>query len=63
KILDWVDQLNEIDTTGVEPLIHLSAEQNVMREDIPTDHLAHDKALLNAPKKDSDYFRVPKVMD
>jgi aspartyl-tRNA(Asn)/glutamyl-tRNA(Gln) amidotransferase subunit C len=63
RILDWVEQLNEVDTTGVEPLTHMSEEVNVMREDEPQQPLPHDKALLNAPKKDSDYFRVPKVLD
>ncbi|MDX2191226.1 MAG: Asp-tRNA(Asn)/Glu-tRNA(Gln) amidotransferase subunit GatC [Bacteroidota bacterium] len=63
KILDWMDELNEVDTTNVEPLIHMSAELNVFREDKVGEHLDHKKALLNAPKKDSDYFRVPKVIE
>jgi aspartyl-tRNA(Asn)/glutamyl-tRNA(Gln) amidotransferase subunit C len=58
-----MDKLNECDTTGVEPLIHLSSELNVFREDIQLPHLNHQNALLNAPKKDSDYFRVPKVIE
>ena len=63
NILDWVDQLRELDTTGVEPLIHLSEETNVMRKDIAHNELSHDEALKNAPRKDSDYFRVPKVLE
>lgn len=63
KILNWMEQLNEINTEGVEPLIHMSVEVNVLREDIVHQHLEHKKALLNAPKKDSDYFRVPKVIE
>lgn len=63
KILSWMEKLNEINTDGVEPLIHMSAEINVFREDIVQPHLNHKKALLNAPKKDSDYFRVPKVIE
>lgn len=62
-ILNWVDKLNEIDTSQVEPLIHMSAEINVLREDVAQEPLPHDKGLLNAPKKDSDYFRVPKVLE
>lgn len=63
NILDWMEKLNELDTEGVEPLIHMSAELNVLREDIALDPLPHAQALTNAPKKDSDYFRVPKVIE
>lgn len=63
KILDWMDKLNEVDTSNVEPLTHMSAELNVFREDVVQPHLDHKKALVNAPKKDSDYFRVPKVIE
>ena len=63
NILEWVDQLRELDTTGVEPLIHLSEEVNVMRKDVAHNELTHDEALKNAPRKDSDYFRVPKVLE
>lgn len=63
EILDWVEKLNEIDTEGVEPLTNMSAEQNVLREDAAGEPLSHERGLLNAPKKDSDYFRVPKVME
>lgn len=63
EILDWVEKLNELDTEGVEPLTNMSAEQNVLREDQPKEPLSHERGLRNAPKKDSDYFRVPKVME
>lgn len=63
KILDWVDQLRELDTEHVEPLIHMSEEVNVLREDVARNQITHDEALSNAPKKDSDYFRVPKVLE
>lgn len=63
EILDWVEKLNELDTEGVEPLTNMSAEQNVLREDEPKEPLSHERGLRNAPKKDSDYFRVPKVME
>ena len=63
QILDWVEQLNEIDTTGVEPLTTMSSEVNVMREDKAGNHLSHEAGLKNAPKRDSDYFRVPKVLE
>lgn len=63
KILDWVEKLNELDTEGVEPLTTMSHEVNVMRDDIVKPHLSHERALKNAPKKDADYFRVPKVLE
>lgn len=63
KILTWVEKLNEIDTSQVEPLTHLTDEVNVLREDEVKEHLPHDRGLLNAPKKDKDYFRVPKVLE
>ena len=62
-IITWVEKLDEIDTEGVEPLTTMSHEVNAIREDELKPHLSHEKALLNAPKKDSDYFRVPKVLE
>ena len=63
KILNWVDKLSELDTENIEPLTHMTAEVNVMREDVVQNTITHEEALLNAPKKDSDYFRVPKVLE
>lgn len=63
NIVNWVEKLNEVDTEGVEPLTTMSHEINAMREDEAKEHLPHDRALLNAPKKDADYFRVPKVIE
>lgn len=63
QILDWVDQLNELDTASVDPLTTMSSEVNVMREDKAGLHLGHEAGLKNAPKRDSDYFRVPKVLE
>jgi aspartyl-tRNA(Asn)/glutamyl-tRNA(Gln) amidotransferase subunit C len=63
NILDWMEVLNKVDTENVKPLTHMSAEINVLREDVVKDGLSHQDALLNAPKKDSDYFRVPKVLE
>jgi aspartyl-tRNA(Asn)/glutamyl-tRNA(Gln) amidotransferase subunit C len=62
KILDWMDKLNEVNTENVEPLIHMSSEMNVLREDEMHNSLKHEEALSLAPKKDSDYFRVPKFL-
>jgi len=63
EILTWVEQLNEVDTDGVEPLTNMSHEVNVFRDDEVGEHLDHDKALKNAPKKDKDFFRVPKFLN
>ncbi|MEB2780612.1 Asp-tRNA(Asn)/Glu-tRNA(Gln) amidotransferase subunit GatC [Algoriphagus persicinus] len=63
QILDWVEQLNEVDTEDVAPLTTMSSEVNDMREDKVGHQLAHESGLKNAPKRDSDYFRVPKVME
>ena len=63
QILDWVEQLNEVNTEAVEPLTTMSSEVNVLREDVVGEHLSRERGLQNAPKKDSDYFRVPKVLE
>ena len=63
SVLEWMDKLNEINTDDVEPLIHMSLETNVLRQDNPKQDISHEEALTNAPKKDSNYFRVPKVID
>jgi aspartyl-tRNA(Asn)/glutamyl-tRNA(Gln) amidotransferase subunit C len=62
RILDYIDQLNELDTSNIEPLIYLTPNQNILREDEVKEVLKKEEALANAPKKDSDYFRVPKVI-
>ena len=62
KILAFVDKLSELDLEGVEPLVYLTEEGNVLRKDVVKTEVSKDKALSNAPDKDSDYFRVPKVM-
>jgi aspartyl-tRNA(Asn)/glutamyl-tRNA(Gln) amidotransferase subunit C len=62
-IVEWVDKLNEVNTDGVEPLTTMTYEINVFREDEVKEHLDHNRALVNAPKKDDNYFRVPKVLE
>ncbi len=63
RILSFVESLNEVNTDGIEPLIYLNDETNVLRKDEVHQDITHADALKNAPKKDSDYFRVPKVID
>jgi aspartyl-tRNA(Asn)/glutamyl-tRNA(Gln) amidotransferase subunit C len=63
RIISFMDILSELPTDNVEPLIFMNEEVNVLREDIPVVSLTQKEALKNAPKKDSDYFRIPKVLD
>lgn len=63
RMLGFVEKLNELDTKGVEPLIYMTDETNVLREDDVKTTITQKEALLNAPKKDSDYFKVAKVID
>lgn len=63
KIVGFMGKLSEIPTDGIEPLVYMSNEVNVLREDIPEVTITQAEALKNAPKKDSDYFRIAKVLD
>ena len=62
EILVMVEKLNELDTSGVEPLIYISTEENVLRADEIKNQLPREQALKNAPQQDGEYFLVPKVM-
>ena len=65
RVLGFVEKLNEVDTKGVEPLIFMTDEVDVLREDVvvPGDIVPKADALKNSPVKDSDYFKVPRVVD
>lgn len=63
RMLGFIDKLNELNTDDVEPLIYMTDEKNVMRPDVPETTLTQKEALKNAPKKDSDYFKAPKVIE
>lgn len=62
KMLAFVGKLEEVDTSGVEPLIHITDETNILREDDARITITQKEALKNAPKKDSTYFKIPKVI-
>lgn len=63
KILQWIEQLNEVDTQGVEPLVSVNESNIECREDVVTaDHLAKE-VLANAPQAAYGYFTVPKVVE
>jgi aspartyl-tRNA(Asn)/glutamyl-tRNA(Gln) amidotransferase subunit C len=61
KIGAWIEKLQEVDTTKVAPLANVSFEQDIYREDVAEQPLTHDRALTQAPRRDSNYFRVPQV--
>ena len=62
KMLNFVRKLETVDTEKIEPLVYLSDERNVLRNDIVKNQIKQEEALSNAPEKDSDYFRIPKVI-
>ena len=62
KILAFVDELNTLNTDDIEPLVYINEEVNKLRADKVGEHLPKEKALKNAPDKDSDYFKVPTVL-
>ena len=62
KILHFVEKLEEVDTDGVEPLVYMSSETNVLRLDKVKGEVSQKEALKNAGGKDTDYIRVPKVI-
>ncbi len=62
-ILDYVDKLNELDTSGVEPMSHALALKNVFRPDVPGQPLTQDRALDNAPQQGEGFFRVPRIIE
>jgi aspartyl-tRNA(Asn)/glutamyl-tRNA(Gln) amidotransferase subunit C len=61
-ILGFVDTISKVDTDGVEPLIYMNEEVNVLRDDEISNKISQQAALKNAPQKDSDYFKVPTVL-
>ncbi len=63
RMLSFIDKLSELDTDKVEPLIYMTQENNILRPDVPEVTLTQKEALKNAPKKDSDYFKAPKVIE
>ncbi|MDR9399522.1 Asp-tRNA(Asn)/Glu-tRNA(Gln) amidotransferase subunit GatC [Salibacter sp.] len=62
RILNFIDKLGEVDTEGVEPLVYMTDESLKLRADEVDQNISQDEALRNAPDKDSDYFKVPKVL-
>ena len=63
SMLDYIDKLNELDTTGIEPMSHISKLQNVFREDIVTNGDESKDTLRNAPGEKDNMFMVPKTIN
>lgn len=63
NIISFMNKLSEVPTENVEPLIFMNTDYNHLREDIAEVTISQQEALMNAPKKDSDYFRIPKVLN
>jgi len=62
-ILDHVAKINELDTEGVEPLAHCLPVSNCFRQDAVKESLGTEKVLANAPQRDGQFFKVPKILD
>ncbi|MBL4708305.1 MAG: Asp-tRNA(Asn)/Glu-tRNA(Gln) amidotransferase subunit GatC [Flavobacteriales bacterium] len=63
RMLDFVKQLETVDTEGVKPLIYMLEEEAVLREDKVIESITQKDALKNAPEKDTDFIKVPKVLN
>lgn len=63
KILGYIDKLEQLDTSDVDPLEHVTEEPADFRKDQAKKPISHEHALKNAPDADSDYFRVPRVIE
>lgn len=62
KMLEFVERINELDLEGVEPLVYVNEEVDKFRQDEAKLYTSKEDALKNAPNRDTDYFRVPRVL-
>ena len=62
-ILEYIDVLNQVDTSGVEPMAHVLELRNVMRPDVVQPSLPQEAALQNAPEPENGFFKVPKIVE
>jgi aspartyl-tRNA(Asn)/glutamyl-tRNA(Gln) amidotransferase subunit C len=63
RMIQFVEKLNQLDTTGVEPLLHMSEQVNILREDEVRGSISRAEGLQNAPVHDEQFFKVPKVIN
>lgn len=62
-ILEYMEKLNELETSGVEPTSHVLEIKNVMRQDMARPSLPVDEILKNCPDRKDDFYRVPKIIE
>jgi aspartyl-tRNA(Asn)/glutamyl-tRNA(Gln) amidotransferase subunit C len=62
RMVSFVEKLQEVNTEGVEPLLHMVNKVNVWREDVPSGDISRETALKNAPVHDEEFFKVPKII-
>jgi aspartyl-tRNA(Asn)/glutamyl-tRNA(Gln) amidotransferase subunit C len=62
RVVGYVEQLREVNTDGIQPMAHAVEMHNVFRDDLQFASLPRDEALANAPKRDSECYRVPAVL-
>lgn len=62
QMIAFIEKLQEVNTEGVVPMLHMSENVNVLREDLVEGSVSREEALRNAPDTDGTYFRVPKVI-
>lgn len=62
RMIAFIDKLNELDTEGVQPLLHMTDATDVSREDVVQGSISREEALKNAPESDGTFFKVPKVI-
>ena len=62
EMISFIEKLKEVDTEGVEPLLHMSTNINVLRDDVVQGSVSREEAVKNAPETDGTYFKVPKVI-
>ena len=62
RMIQFVEKLNELDTTGIDPLLHVSENINVLREDVVKGSIPREEGLKNASVHDTRFFKVPKVI-
>jgi aspartyl-tRNA(Asn)/glutamyl-tRNA(Gln) amidotransferase subunit C len=63
RTIEYINKLNELDTTGIEPTAHVLPIRNVFREDKVRNSLPCDKVLQNAPESERDFFKVPRIIE
>ena len=63
KILTFMEKLNELDTTGVAPLVYMNADENIWREDVVKQEITVAEGLMNANQHNESFFLVPKIIE